>query len=296
MSEPFMIDWPPSTAAQPASPLRPAPAFKGVKDVLIFEQDFAQFFADYAPTNLGTVHPDDSDLYLVAESPLTDLGGGLAMFTRTYAKIPDQRVDYESFAFTFPGLSPGGIYTPHLLNPTGTVASGQTTLTSQDAHGLVVGDEVFIKYATSMLVNDASSSFLQLIQTRKFTVAVVPTTTTFKVTEVLGISPQFYYVVKASASRKPLSKTVMSKVVYDYFLPGVSVGIDDVDDIPILEQFSVESGDGELSVDTVSEASDPTQAEYVDDIVGTWIVAENSVVRRWEGEIYERATRYVKAE
>lgn len=70
----------------------------------IVEQDFQVEFASFTPLALNTAHATFSTAYLVSESPLEDLGGGIARWTRTYAQIPATRDEYETYATKFPGL------------------------------------------------------------------------------------------------------------------------------------------------------------------------------------------------
>lgn len=65
---------------------------KGVKDALLLTQTWSQVVtptAPWTPLALNTPHPDYPTFFLVEEGPLTDLGGYMASWTRTYAKIPD---------------------------------------------------------------------------------------------------------------------------------------------------------------------------------------------------------------
>jgi hypothetical protein len=290
MSEPFLKDGD-FTVPVAVSPIRRAPAFAGEKAFYILEQDFFQYFEDFAPLNLHTEHPLETGYFLVEETPLQDVGNGLAKWTRRYSAVPAAHTIFESHAFTFPGLTPGGIYTPKTLEPNGTLASGEHTLTTLAAHGYSVNDEVFIRVASPYLVDDVASSIFSVFYQAFRVITAVPSSTTFKVAALPGTQPQFIYVVKASTGRKPLTKTVMSKIVFDYH---VVEAPEDVDLITILKPTEIIDGGG-LITDTYGFETFPSQATYIGD-VGEWIVAENSVVRPWLGRIYERATRYVIAE
>src|ERR1044071_9225080 len=62
-------------------------------------------------TDLNTPHPsagmnpDYSSFVLVAESERRDMGGGLVRWTRTYARLPDSYSDFETFSYTFIGTN-----------------------------------------------------------------------------------------------------------------------------------------------------------------------------------------------
>lgn len=70
----------------------------------ILEEDVMVFFANFAPLALNTAHPTFTNAYLVSESPLEDMGGGLARYTRTYAQIPAARDEWATMTVDFPGL------------------------------------------------------------------------------------------------------------------------------------------------------------------------------------------------
>jgi len=78
-----------------------------------FDQDYMIAFANYSPLAIGTAHGTLTTHYLLRESALEDMGGGIAKFTRTYCKVPSDRSEYESFAYNFIGFwippSVGGI-------------------------------------------------------------------------------------------------------------------------------------------------------------------------------------------
>lgn len=286
------------TIPVPTGPLRRAPAFNGDKKFYFYEQDYLQFFTEFVETNLNTPHPIVADAYLIEETPLQEYGCGLAKWTRRYCKKPDQRTHYESHAHTFPGLTPGGLYIPKTLDPTGVLGSGVHTLeTPAGAHGYLAGDFVFIKVISPYLVDGGVSPYVNMIYQVRREVLTVPTSTTFTVAEIPGIDPQFIYVVKASDGRKPFSKSVMSKVVFDYYIIGdplVDPAFTEFDTIPILTPTEIIDGSG-LTADTYGAETLPTQTAYLATL-GDWEVAENSVIRPWLGNIYERATRYIQNE
>ena len=91
------------TSAALHGPARISFPFPGDSATKIIEQDFVVFFANFSALALNTAHATFTDAYLVGESPLQDIGGGVAMFTRTYAQKPATRSEYESFAYNFIG-------------------------------------------------------------------------------------------------------------------------------------------------------------------------------------------------
>lgn len=91
-----------ASAAGPAKKSFPIP-----RDIThyIIEQDFMQAFDDFAPLALNTEHPDDEDAFLVEETPLQDMGGGVARWTRRYSTIPAVRDEPVNLSYNFIGYA-----------------------------------------------------------------------------------------------------------------------------------------------------------------------------------------------
>jgi hypothetical protein len=194
--------------------------FSGDVASYIVEQDFMVFFANFSAAALDSTHGTHTTAYLVGESALQDIGGGIARFTRTWAKIPATRTEYESFAYTFPGYYPGP--------------------------GTVDG-------------------------------------------------------------RANMTRTVVSRLVHEYFLCATGQTYTTPSAIPIISaQRYTLAGDNTAEVQWLVDATaypfaayttDPTLPDYKALVSGQdEIVAEDSRLTRWMGNIYERVTRYVIAQ
>ncbi len=102
--------------------------------------------------------------------------------------------------------------------------------------------------------------------------------------------------------RDRFTKTVMSRLAYAYYIPGVDGGITTAADIPLIDAqryvWDSTENDSDWLADSppFTDATDPTRTTYEGWIGSTEIVAEESVVRRWMGGIYERVTRYIVAQ
>jgi hypothetical protein len=285
-------DW---SVAQATGQKRWLKPFPESNDNLIFEQDYTQSEAGRLAdlTQMGSVHPDDATFYLVAESTPSDMGGGMVRFTRTYSKLPPGRTDFESFAFTFPGMATGVSHPLVAVSGnTATTTDGVTTITTTSAHSIAVGDSVRIHY----------NAFDQVQQYSRYIIRTALTGTTGstlkvdQITDTFNAQPLYFFTVqKVELGRDPITETVASKLTYDYFLAGVSAGVASDYDIQLIVKDVIIDGDG-LLTDTYTDATTPAIADYRQKIAdGEWIVAEDSVIRRWRGPILERVTRYVKA-
>lgn len=262
---------------------------------IIFEQDYTQSEAGRLAddTQLGSVNPDDATFYLVAETTPTDLGGGMIRFTRTWSQIPPARTDFESFAFTFPGMSTGVAHPLVAVSGnTATTTGGVTTITTTASHSISVGDSVRIHYNAF----DSVQQYSRYIIRTALTGTTGSTLKVSQITDTFNAQPFYFFTVqKVELGRDPLTETVASKMTYDYFLPGVSSGVASDYDIQLVVKDIIIDGDG-LQTDTYTDATTPAISDYREKIAdGEWIVAEDSVLRRWRGPILERVTRYVKA-
>jgi hypothetical protein len=118
--------------------------------------------------------------------------------------------------------------------------------------------------------------------------------------------------------RDPFTETIISRVRFEYFQPGVSPGISKPKDIQVYERFQVfAQGGRNFPSNVLGGATTPTKDQYIsalsvpvlitpaESAFGVYryvlipaekqLVAETSSVRRWIGNIYERKTRYVTA-
>lgn len=255
----------------------------------ILEEDFIIEFDEFSATAIGTAHATHSTFYLVEETPRIPVGGSCVRWTKVWAKIPTQRSEYESYAMRIPGLAGNILVVPKAI--TGSSASaGQHTLTVV-GHGYSVGDGLIIN--TTYPIPGYSPSFGIANVFRKVNTA--PTADTFTVNEiVLPGTVTFHTVQNVGTRRASRTEAVNSRLQFDYYLPGVSGGITTPSDITILQPTQIVDSEGN-EVDTYSDATTPSQATYLSSTVGTEVVVEESVTRRWQGNIYERITRYAEA-
>jgi len=283
-------DWSVAAATGGKRWLRPFPETNAN---FIFEQDYLQSLASFltAAVALGTFHPTDPGFYLIEESTPTDLGGGMVRFTRTYSQIPAARKMYESFAFTFPGMETGTFYTANTVTGnTATTAGGQTTMSISGGAAIATGDSVRIHYNAFDSVQQYSRYVIRTAISGGGTL-VVP-----QIVDTLDSAPLYFFTAqKIELGREPRTETVSSILTYDYFLPGVSSGVDYVTDIGLVVKDIIIDSDG-VQTDTYTDATSPAISDYREQVSnGDLLVAEDSVVRIWRGPILERVTRYVKA-
>jgi len=215
------------TSASAVGATRKSFPFDGDNSSFIVEQDYMIALSSFSPLALSTAHGTYTDAYLVKESPLQDLGGGIVKWTRTYAQIPATRDEYGSASYLFIGF-------------------------------LGVHVAPYSQYDT--LVND---------------------------------------------ERDPFQKVVTSRLTKEYFLCAAGQTYTTPSAIPTIEAQSYHF-DGhpnnkvlylvDPAINTISAETIPSLPDYRDMVTaGDEIVAEDSTLERWMGNIYVRSTRYVKA-
>lgn len=266
----------------------------GDENVYLIEEDIQVLAASYAPLALDTPHPTLADFYLVADGLNPSMQGGtVRQFTRLWGKIPAQRIEGSTIAWSIPGLARGGTNAIIGIESVSAPAGGLVDIITSTAHGLFAGDKVFFYFQQSQSVYKPESIYPALVVAAPFAnqIQVYATGTGAFFTDAISLQ-------KAGLGRAPRTKAVPCDVVYDYFLPGVSPGIPTKESIPILTPPAVYDGNNQL-VDPpdYSAETTPTNTDYLTQVAaGSMIVSQDSSLARWQGNIYERITRQVRAQ
>jgi hypothetical protein len=274
--------------------------FDADTSVYNYEEDYIVLIDYYEPLQSTTRHDDFPNVYYIKDSPISDIGNGLGKFTRTWALLPGfgnsgKRTSYvnstfESYVFSVPGITA----TDQGLINQYTAASSLTTggftiVTATAAHDIAVGKAVLINYH----VADPLNRFTY----HRSVVRKALTGTTGAVLKVSAITDINSVVVdsfkRSDVGQDSYQKSVTSRIDTDYWLPGVNVTT--VNDIPIIDEFRIISGLGSRT-DSLSETSSPSLDTYIDWVEDKrWIVAEPSIIRIYQGDMYSRSTRYIRA-
>ena len=245
-----------NTASATGTPRYSAP-FDGTNIEYVLEQDYVQRVGYFTPQALSTPSDIDSSFLLVKESPLQPVNvADVVKWTRTYAKVPATRNDYSTTAYQFIG------FTGYIA-----VFIGVSTTT-------VPGRARFSKSVTARVQYD----YFLVGSTTYPTVASIPT-----------IQAQKYYFRIGTLIESSGSYTWTAK-----YALGSS---DDINQgIPtdyITDDTSISTSSFQYGV----IPSVPTRSTYMGWITNkTEIVAEDSQVTRWMGNIYVRSTKYIIAQ
>jgi hypothetical protein len=258
---------------------------------VVFEQDYQQFEDDFTPLPLDTPHDTIKDAYLVSEGPLDALGGGVVKWTRTYARIPASRQRFESYSWTVPGIGTEAVYSSVSISSNSS-AAGVTTLVTATSSTAGVGDSVLVSYTFTDGVTGTQYGRDVL---RTCLSGTSGTTINVDLISEPGGTITYNTLKKVEPGRDPYTEEVGSVLQLDYFLPGVSAGIDSPQDIPELAPLTIYDNTGRQTA-SFTATTTPTLATWRSKVAaGEYVCVVRSIPRRWMGNIYERATRYVKA-
>lgn len=211
--------------------------------LVMFDQDFMQLASRWKPLPLDTKDKDLQQFVLVDESALSPIGNGMARWTRTYARLPAERDEFESYVFTYPGM----------IGSTLTFSGGP-------AITIDAGRESFSTRVTARLHMDF------------WHVGFSP-----------GIkTPQDIPIIEAF---EPVINTGVAGVG----LRGFKAALLGSNTVPTAQEYATR-----MRTSTVAAPVSPFGFPSFPIVTGAFeIVAEDSVVSVWMGNIWQRVTRYV---
>jgi len=292
--------------------------FEGDTQNFILNQTLVQFVDYYLETVPTPGEPNKKypDLYFLYDSPLSDLGGGVASFTRTWGLLPGfggERIGTGSLyvrreAGTYVWTKPGKWTASDFfriwfidqsslnfsdannitLTTTEKAGGGNWThdVTSPNYNYATIGYSVFD--TLSMLWRDHTYTTAVISRTAdSITVAKVP----------YAVSGEDYVLMRwfsrPQVKREPRQVVIPSFLYYDYWVEEINYN-GGPENIPITQRWTILDAQNN-ETDTLTEDTDPTYAEY-DAMVaaGTLICIEASNIHRWKGSVFERVTRWAK--
>ena len=266
---------------------------------------------DYTPLVLNTAMTDattagvtslpfsaDANAFHVGDYNHSITDGIFRRFDRRFAQIPQSNaIPSGTEIYTFPGMIAAATTTPTLNISnisTGTNDFADQTITTSADHNLSVGD-----------LTKISAQFIYTVNTYNYTynvfrfarVETVPTTTTFT-TRMLAIGTyQSGGIVypRATRGRRQVSRSSTTQIVRDYFLPGVTTDVSQIQDIELQQQFRPYYFAEGNDVDTLSAATTPTNDEYNTLINNNGFVIMSEDIKKWMGNIYVKESKQIRA-
>lgn len=264
--------------------------------------------SDYTPIALDTTmasaaNADVTSLPFAADANAYHIGdynhqiidGIFRSFERKFANIPSVHADNSGTEiFTFPGLrSTAGVGTRTTVISSSSF-NNQVTLSLAAAHGMSVGDDmrVYLRYSRT-----ANGRFYSVTLNGNRTVTAVPSSTsvTFRSYLVGYTLSSGYIYPNATRGRLQVSRVSPTQIVSEYFLPGVTSGISNPQDIPIEQPFEAYLYTEGNEVTQLTSSTTPTNAEYIEimDQDGYLIMQEN--VKQWMGNILVKESKQIRA-
>lgn len=274
---------------------------RGDTSTVIVKQDYQVLIPYYTPPNPSARHPNYANIFFIEDTDPQDSDKiGVGSFTRTWASLPGMssdgrlkkfvRSEYESHVATIPGIqtSQTGFQDRAIANVY--ISGGKHYITTTVAHGIELGRLVAIKYNVYDPLD--KSTRVGMVQTK---VTLTGTAGTLLVVdEIKDVNTIDIQTVSRSGTQTGGRKrTVLSRVDYTYYLPGVNVTSES--DIPIVQQMEIMDNTTGGIVDYIGDATTPTFADYMDLVrQKQWYCAESTTHDRWKGEIIEAKTRYCR--
>lgn len=264
---------------------------------VLFRQSFMQLAANYTALALDTAYtggvsygvPSSPTYYLVAEENFNDQRAGILQWDRVYCKVPTSYTDAEEYVFTFPGfiqtVSGGSDFGVTAITASGSNFQLSTSLTYSVGDIVLVavqyvrsGVTYFVEQNTKVVSGGSSGTTMNVPP-------IFPGTGTF--TSVTGVTNK-----RAPSRTAQITEVVPSTIFNDFALTSVSA-IDT--DLPIIRQFAPVDNQGN-AVTQLNISTLPTAVTYATMIQNNVLIAaQNSVRRRFRGNIYQRTTRMVPA-
>lgn len=262
-------DW---TVAKPCSLPEFSAPVPGDPTEYVFTQDFMALRTIAAASTLNTAHPssglspDYSAWVLVEESDTKqDVGNGIVRWRRTYAKVPAQHNEWESYAYSFIGTAP--------FLALSTAQEGRLR---------------FVERVTSRVQHDYY---------------LVGTGQTYTTPGAIPILKQFAYCVQDTVGGVNYGGWYSRQ---DYLFDGPSVLDTNVGKLwkttPTLTEYwsmMKEAADktwtSAVCYQTLTADNPPRINLATSSYAGGQIIAEDSELSRWLGNIWLRRTRYVLA-
>ena len=254
---------------------------------IMFEQDYIQFSSEVATAQSGAAFEGGGGFVLVGRSGMSSLGGGIVKWTDTYATVPNSRQIYEGYSWLVPGIGSGAVFSPQVITSSANV-SGGTTITCAGDTGAAIGDQVSIYY-----------TFTDSVTGLQYGRTVIRTVLSGG-GPVLGVDlisepgGTIYFLTARNVEpgRPAEALEVASIVQLDYFLPGTSPKVNTAADIGILMELQIYNGDG-VKVNSFAADTVPTVTAWRLMIAAKdQVCVVSSIIRKWYGPIFERATRY----
>ena len=280
----------------------------GDQTTKIYHLDCVVKESDYTPLALNTPMTDattadvtslpfsgDSNAYHIGDINHNNVDGVFRSFTRQFSNIPQPNtINSGTEVYNFPGLqSTAGIGTTFTVTNL-TSSNNVITLTTASAHGLSANDDFNCQLRITYTFNNrwTSTTYISGI---KRALTASGSTITFRgylnITSFLGgfINPN------ATRGRNQVSRVSSTQIERTYYLPGVTSGIADAQDIAVEQPFAPYYYTEGNDVAVLNANTTPTNAEYNQLVADDGYLILNEDVKVWKGNILVKESKQIRA-
>jgi hypothetical protein len=264
--------------------------------------------SDYTPIALNTPMTDaatadvtslpfagDSSAYFIGDSNHQNVDGAFRSFIRQFSNIPQPNtINSGTEVYNFPGLqSTAGVGSTITVN-TLTSNNNVVSINTATAHGLSAGDTFSCQLKIQYLFNNRwkSTTYIAGIKTA---LSASGGSITFRgswnITNFLGgfINPN------ATRGRQQVSRVSSTQIERTYYLPGVTGGITDAQDVAVEQPFAPYYYTEGNDVTFLRSNTTPTNNEYNQLIADDGYLILNEDVKAWKGNILVKESKQIRA-
>lgn len=217
---------------------------EGNQSLWFVEEEYVVLIDYYQPLPPSAKHPTESSTFYVKDSDINDIGVGVGKFTQTWALLPGSadkgytRVEYQSTNITIPAFNTSQDLFYQFPVASTSTSAGYTTITvTTGAAPFNVLDITSGKPATIRYnVVDPKNGTTQTRQIVTSAISVGTNTLVIEQIKDAGIS-SYISVQRADINQPSYTKTVMSRIEYDYWIVGQNCT--SIETIPIVEQLQI---------------------------------------------------------
>lgn len=249
----------------------------------IYSQEFIVDRASYSALSFSDTNATYASAYYIGDDGFKDIGDSIWRFTRRWANVPAGFNRYETVAFTYPAMASS--LSGSSASITAISKSGSNIELTTTIAGVSSGDTVYVN------VTFTQSSFT--IQRNGWFKVVSTGTNIVRIAAAFFDSGSTFTSPSGTIQKgllgriSPKTQVVTSRVAYEYLYTASPST-----DLPPFQIFRPITATGEdatlLTGTTIPTAS--TYQAYL--AAGTELNAECRV-NRWNGNIYERVTRWI---
>lgn len=245
----------------------------------LMRQEYQQFKNNFTPLALSTAHPDYPTFLLVEETDKKDLGGGIIQWTRVFAAVPATHYETESFTYPFIGvlnLLPGGV----LITRT----RKAWTVKSRIQYDYFLAPSTVTDPILGTLITITTFNDIPQILDMQY---VFQATVGGALYGGITMATDLLQFASSSTPTWPSSDQYLANFVGDALVNGWNGTIAKI---------------VTFKTSTFSGGPPPTSGhmqgtiDTLNSVMGGIIPAEPSRLTRWQGNIFQRATRYVLAQ